>query len=182
MINTAAAPFDDIRARAGAGAAPRPRQTYLDLIGARRDPRRRPALHPREPVLQPRRHAGRRRPGSGDGAATEYCASAAARPIRSPGADCTDGKINIELQFRGPSVIQTDAPRSSTRAGARRSTSTVRRAARGRAHPADRARSVQRQPVAPVRGEDPSTRQRVAAVPHDRRHLAQLAAVLRRGA
>ncbi len=52
MINSAAAPFDDIRARQALGL----RHATSDLPRpdrARRHPRRRPALHPRGPVPQP---------------------------------------------------------------------------------------------------------------------------------
>ena len=46
--------------------------------------------------------------------------------------NCTDGKINMELQYSGPSVLRPVSPTSSLRVGSRSSTSPSRSCCRTR--------------------------------------------------
>ena len=151
---------------------------------ARRDPRRQPALHPRGPVrTTPTSSRSATTRTQAIALATEYCNERGAETNPVTGAADVHRRQD---QHRAPvlrSGRDPDPARRDPRRGLERGLQRhLRRAARGRAHPADRARPVQRQPVAPVRGRGSVGRQRLAAVPHDRRHLAQLAAVLRRAA
>ena len=76
---------------------------------ARRDPRRRPALHPRGSVrTTPTSSRPATIPDQAIALATEYCNERGGETNPVTGQPtCSDGKINIELQFSGPAVIQT---------------------------------------------------------------------------
>jgi len=107
MINSAAAPFDDIRARQALAYAT-PRQTYLDLIalGVIRGADQR--FIPEDPYHNPDVKMVGDDPGTAEALAAEYCAERGSETNPTTGEPtCTDGKINIELQFAGPSVLQT---------------------------------------------------------------------------
>jgi peptide/nickel transport system substrate-binding protein len=107
MINTAAAPFDDLRARQALAWAT-PRQNYLDLIalGVIRGANER--FIPEDPYANPNVVQQSDDPDQAIALATEYCneRGSETNPITGQ-PTCTDGKINIELQFSGPAVIQT---------------------------------------------------------------------------
>jgi peptide/nickel transport system substrate-binding protein len=107
MLNTAAAPFDDIRARQALAWAT-PRQTYLDLIalGVIRGANER--FIPEDPYANPNVVQASDDPDKAIELASEYCneRGSETNPITGE-PTCTDGKINIELQFSGPAVIQT---------------------------------------------------------------------------
>jgi peptide/nickel transport system substrate-binding protein len=107
MINSAAPPFDDIRARQALAYA-YPRQNYLDLIalGVIRGADQR--FIPEDPFHNPDVKQVGDDPAKAIELATEYCAERGTEtnPVTSQ-PTCTDGKINIELQWSGPSVLQT---------------------------------------------------------------------------
>jgi ABC-type transport system substrate-binding protein len=107
MINTTAAPFDDIRARQALAWAT-PRQTYLDLIalGVIRGANER--FIPEDPYANPDVVQQSDDPDQAIALATEYCNERGSETNAVTGQPtCSDGKINIELQFAGPAVIQT---------------------------------------------------------------------------
>jgi len=107
MLNTAAAPFDDIRARQALAWAT-PRQNYLDLIalGVIRGANER--FIPEDPYANPNVVQQIDDPDQAIALATDYCneRGTETNPITGQ-PTCTDGKINIELQWSGPSVLQT---------------------------------------------------------------------------
>jgi peptide/nickel transport system substrate-binding protein len=107
MLNTAAAPFDDLRARQALAWAT-PRQNYLDLIalGVIRGANER--FIPEDPYANPNVVQASDDPDKAIALATEYCNERGTETNPVTGEPtCTDGKINIELQFSGPAVIQT---------------------------------------------------------------------------
>ena len=107
MLNTTAAPFDDLRARQALAWAT-PRQTYLDLIalGVIRGANER--FIPEDPYANPNVVQQSDDPDQAIALATEYCNERGAETNPVTGQPtCTDGKINMELQYSGPSVLQT---------------------------------------------------------------------------
>jgi peptide/nickel transport system substrate-binding protein len=107
MINSAAAPFDDIRARQALAYAT-PRQNYLDLIGLGVIRGADQRFIPEDPYHNPDVKMVADDPDQAIALATEYCNERGSEPNPITGEPtCTDGKINIELQFAGPAVIQT---------------------------------------------------------------------------
>ena len=107
MINSAAPPFDDIRARQALAYAT-PRQTYLDLIalGVIRGADQR--FIPEDPYHNPDVKMVADDPDTAAALAAEYCGERGSETNPTTGEPtCTDGKINIELQWSGPSVLQT---------------------------------------------------------------------------
>ncbi len=107
MLNTAAAPFDDLRARQALAWAT-PRQNYLDLIalGVIRGANER--FIPEDPYSNPNVVQQSDDPDQAVALATEYCneRGSGTNPVTGQ-PPCTDGKSNIELQYSGPAVIQT---------------------------------------------------------------------------
>jgi len=98
MMNSTATPFDDIRARQALTFAT-PRQNYIDLIGLgvaqEADQMFTPASPYYDPSVQQESDMPERVPELVDA----YCGD-------NP-ENCTDGKIDMEFQFSGPSVVQT---------------------------------------------------------------------------
>lgn len=98
MINSAAPPFDDIRARQALTFAT-PRDNYNTLIGLGIN---RPAdqmFTPESKWYNPDVVQEADMPELAGPLVAEYCGEFA--------DNCTDGKINMELQWSGPSVVQT---------------------------------------------------------------------------
>ncbi len=98
MINSAVAPFDDIRVRQALTFAT-PRQNYIDLIGLGEG---RPADQPYTPeskYYNPDVTQEADDPDAAIALVAEYCAELP--------EFCTDGKVNMEFQFSGPAVVQT---------------------------------------------------------------------------
>ena len=107
MMNTAAPPFDDIRARQALTYAT-PREQYLALIGLGVV---RPAdqmFIPESPYHNPSVKQESDMPEQAAALVQEYCAERGSEtnPVTNQPV-CSDGKINIELQWSGPSVEQT---------------------------------------------------------------------------
>jgi peptide/nickel transport system substrate-binding protein len=107
MMNSSVPPFDDIRARQSLTFAS-PIDLYLDLIGLGV---LRPAdqiFIPESPFYNPDVVQEHDDIDAAVALATEYCAERGTEDNPETGTPaCTDGKINIELQWSGPSVIQT---------------------------------------------------------------------------
>ena len=97
MINTGVPPFDDIRAREALTLAT-PVENYLEPHRARRAPPGHAAVHPREPATTTPTSSRGRQPRRGQG--TRRTPTAPIVP-----ENCTDGKINMELQFPAGSVV-----------------------------------------------------------------------------
>lgn len=107
MMNTEVPPFDDVRARQALAYAT-PRQTYLDLIGLGVLRAADQRFTPESPFHDPAVRQVGDDPDRAAALAAEYCAERGGdtNPVLN-GPACTDGKINIELQWSGPSVSQT---------------------------------------------------------------------------
>ncbi len=107
MMNSAAPPFDDIRAREALAQAT-PVQNYVDLIGlgiARGADQR---FVPESKFFNADVVQQGDNPERALELVAEYCAERGTEenPVLG-GTTCTDGKINIEYQWSGPAVIQT---------------------------------------------------------------------------
>ena len=115
--------------------------------------------------------------------AAEYCAERGTEENPVLGTPtCTDGKINIELQWSGPSVVQTRIADLLDEGWSVAFNVTFDELPQDE-HIQQTALGQYNVVTWRQFGADgPDPRQRLAAVPHDRRHLAQLATVLRRGA
>ncbi|MGA9279039.1 ABC transporter substrate-binding protein, partial [Ilumatobacter sp.] len=109
MINSSVPPFDDIRAREALALAT-PLENYRTLIGLG-------TARPADQMFTPEnQYYNPDVVQQGDDAAAaqalvdEYCAEKGTEenPVLGVPA-CTDGKINMEFQFTGPSVINTRA-------------------------------------------------------------------------
>ncbi|NNE75294.1 MAG: hypothetical protein HKN26_16635 [Acidimicrobiales bacterium] len=106
MINSSVPPFDDIRARQALTFAT-PRDAYNEIIAENVN---RPANGPftlDSPYYNPDVVQEADDPDRAAPLVDEYCAERGTEtnPI-TEGPTCTDGKINIELQWSGPSIVQ----------------------------------------------------------------------------
>ena len=107
MINSSVPPFDDIRARKALTLAT-PIELYNELIGLGVN---RPAdqmFIPESPFFNPDVKQEHDDPEAALALVAEYCAERGTEEntvLATP--TCTDGKINMEYQWSGPSVIQT---------------------------------------------------------------------------
>jgi ABC-type transport system substrate-binding protein len=107
MINSTVPPFDDIRAREALAQAT-PISLYADLIGLGVTRQASQAYIPENPYYNPDVQPVGDNPDRAVELAAEYCAERGTEENPLTGTPtCTDGKINIELQWSGPSVIQT---------------------------------------------------------------------------
>jgi len=98
MMNTRAAPFDDIRARQALTFAA-DREAFASLIGQGTSPLADSMFHPELIWNNPDVVQEGNQPERAQPLVDSYCADFA--------ENCTDGRINMELQFSGPSVVQT---------------------------------------------------------------------------
>lgn len=98
MMNSAVAPFDDIRVRQALTFAT-PKSDYLALIGLGVLRSADQMFIPESPYYNPAVVQEADMIDQAVALAAEYCGEVA--------ANCTDGKINMEYQWSGPSVIQT---------------------------------------------------------------------------
>jgi peptide/nickel transport system substrate-binding protein len=107
MLNSAAPPFDDIRARKALALAT-PVDLYNELIGLGVN---RPAdqiFTPDSPYYNPNVVQEHDDPEGALALVAEYCAERGGEEQPTlGGTTCTDGKINIEYQWAGPSVVDT---------------------------------------------------------------------------
>jgi peptide/nickel transport system substrate-binding protein len=110
MINTASPPFDDIRARQALAYAT-PLADYRQLIGLEDEGVTRAAngtFIPESPYFNPDTVQVGDDPDQALDLVAAYCGEHADDVNTVLGGPaCTDGKINIELQWSGPSVTQT---------------------------------------------------------------------------
>lgn len=98
MVNAASAPFDDLRARQALTFAT-PRQNYIDLIGLGISQEANQMFTPSSPYYDPSIEQEADQPELVADLVASYCADYA--------DNCTDGKIDMEFQWSGPSVVQT---------------------------------------------------------------------------
>ncbi len=107
MINTAAAPFDDIRVRQALTFAT-PRQQYNDLINLGVTRLADQMFIPESKYYNPDVVQEGDTPDLALPLVEAYCAERGAEenPILGT-TTCSDGKVNMELQWSGPSVVQT---------------------------------------------------------------------------
>lgn len=98
MLNTTAIPFDDIRARQALTFAT-PRQNYIDLIGLGLQQSADQMFTPSSPYFNPAVQQEADQPELVADLVDSYCGDFP--------ENCTDGKINMEFQWSGPSVVQT---------------------------------------------------------------------------
>jgi peptide/nickel transport system substrate-binding protein len=107
MINSENPPFDDIRARQALTFAT-PRQNYLDLIGLGIVREANQGFVPESKYYNPDVVQEGDDPEAALALVEAYCAEKGTET--NPTLDvptCTDGKINMELQWSGPSVVQS---------------------------------------------------------------------------
>jgi len=104
MINTAKAPFDDIRVRQALALAT-DRQGYYDLFNAGEGIMADQMFTPDSQYFNPDVKQDGNDPAAAAALVAEYCGE---NPVDADGkAQCTDGKVNMEYQWSGPSVIAT---------------------------------------------------------------------------
>ena len=104
MINTAKAPFDDIRVRQALALAT-DRQGYYDLFNAGEGIMADQMFTPDSQYFNPDVKQDSNDPAAAAALVAEYCGE---NPVDADGkAQCTDGKVNMEYQWSGPSVIAT---------------------------------------------------------------------------
>lgn len=104
MINTAKAPFDDVRVRKALALAT-DRQGYYDLFNAGEGQLANQMFTPDSPYYNPDVTQEGNDPEGAAALVAEYCGES---PVAEDGsALCTDGKVNMEYQWSGPSVLAT---------------------------------------------------------------------------
>jgi ABC-type transport system substrate-binding protein len=104
MINTAKAPFDDIRVRQALALAT-DRQGYYDLFNAGEGSMADQIFTPDSPNYNPDVKQEGNDPAAAAVLVAEYCGES---PVDADGKElCTDGKVNMEYQWSGPSVLAT---------------------------------------------------------------------------
>ena len=109
MINSEAPPFDDPRARMALTFAT-PRQNYIDLIGLGIARGADQMFIPESVYYNPDVIQEGDMPDEAAALVAEYCADRGSEENPILGTPtCTDGKINMEYQFAGPSVTGTRA-------------------------------------------------------------------------
>ena len=107
MINSAAAPFDDVRARQALALAT-PLETLRELIGLGIARGADQMFIPESVYYNPDVTQEGDMPDEAAALAAKYCAEHGTETNPITGSPtCTDDKINMELQWSGPSVIQT---------------------------------------------------------------------------
>jgi peptide/nickel transport system substrate-binding protein len=107
MINSDVAPFDDIRVRQALTFAT-PLETYRSLIGLGIARAADQMFIPESIYFNPDVVQEGDMPDEAAALVAEYCAERGAETNPVTGdPTCSDGKVNMELQWSGPSVIQT---------------------------------------------------------------------------
>ncbi len=106
MINSSVPPFDDIRVRQALTFAT-PRQNYNDLIGLGVRRAAEQMFNPESPFYNPDVTQEADDPAAAIPLVEAYCAENGDLENTVTGTPvCTDGKVNMEFQYSGPSVIQ----------------------------------------------------------------------------
>jgi len=107
MINSSVAPFDDIRVRQALTFAT-PLQTYRDLIGLGISRAADQMFIPESVYYNPDITQEGDMPEEAAALVAAYCAERGTEenPVLET-STCTDGRVNMELQWSGPSVVQT---------------------------------------------------------------------------
>lgn len=104
MINTAKAPFDDVRVRKALALAT-DRQGFYDLFNAGEGQLANQMFTPDSPYYNPDVTQEGNDPEGAAALVAEYCGE---NPVAEDGsALCADGKVNMEYQWSGPSVLAT---------------------------------------------------------------------------
>jgi len=104
MMNTSRPPMDDIRVRKALTFAA-DREGYFEIIGQGTKPLADSLFHPDTKWYNPDVVQEGNMPELAAPLIAEYCSES---PVNDQGDPmCTNGKVNIELQFSGPSVTQT---------------------------------------------------------------------------
>jgi peptide/nickel transport system substrate-binding protein len=105
MMNTSVPPFDDLRARQALQWAT-PRQQYLQLIGLDLLRQANQRFTPESPYANPDVTQPGDDPAQAAALAEAYCAERGAdqNPVTGTPA-CTGGRINVDFQYAGPSVV-----------------------------------------------------------------------------
>jgi peptide/nickel transport system substrate-binding protein len=104
MINTSKAPFDDVRVRQALALAT-DRQGYYDLFNAGEGSMADQMFTPDSPYYNPDVVQEGNDPAAAAVLVAEYCGE---NPTAEDGtALCTDGKVNMEYQWSGPSILAT---------------------------------------------------------------------------
>ena len=104
MINTSKAPFDDVRVRQALALAT-DRQGYYDLFNAGEGQMADQMFTPESPYYNADVKQEGNDPEGAAALVAEYCGE---NPTADDGtALCTDGKVNMEYQWSGPSVLAT---------------------------------------------------------------------------
>ena len=107
MINSEVPPFDDIRAREALARAT-PLENYRNLIGLGVAPAADQAFTPEQQFYNPDVVQVGDDPDGALALVAEYCAERGTEENPLLGTTtCSDGKINIEYQWSGPSVVGT---------------------------------------------------------------------------
>jgi peptide/nickel transport system substrate-binding protein len=107
MINSTVAPFDDIRAREALALAA-PIENYRNLIGLGVARAADSAFTPEQQFNNPDVVQAGDDPEAALALVAEYCAERGTEENTAlTGPTCSDGRINMELQWSGPSVVQT---------------------------------------------------------------------------
>ena len=107
MMNTSIPPFDDVRARRALTLAT-PVDLYNELIGLGVSRPAEQMFTPESPFYNPAVVQEHDDVAGAQALIAEYCAERGGEENAFLATtNCTDGRINIELQWSGPSVIQT---------------------------------------------------------------------------
>ncbi len=107
MINSTIPPFDDVRARQALAHAT-PIELYLELIGLGVNRAADQRFIPEDPFHNPDVTQVGDDPDTAAALAAEYCAERGSEENTVLGGPtCSDGRINVEFQWAGPSVVQT---------------------------------------------------------------------------
>ncbi len=142
MMNSTATPFDDIRARKALTFAT-PRQNYIDLIGLGISQPANQMFTPSSPYYNPAVQQEADQPELVGDLVDSYCGDFP--------DNCTDGKIDMEFQWSGPSVVQTRIAELLDEGWSIGFNVELPGTSSGCSHPGSRLRRLRRCDLAPIR-------------------------------